>query len=311
MAEVSKANFLKKLKNRGGKSWKKARKTEGKAGGRQLPPGIKNGIAQLSSWKMGETEKEKDPYFIITGIVIEPEEEKGARATVMHFINENEYATVEENLSRLTSDMKLMGIDGVEDAEIEQLPDLLDEATKSDPPLFFHFNTTARRNKPGEIKVWIQGPADYDGEGVEAEDAEEEEAEEEGGDETPDTASMDRKALKALIKEKELDVKVTTGKSDDDLRAEINEALGIEAEEEEEEEEEAEEEAEEPEEEEEADAWEPQKGEIYAYKNGKEKKANFEVIKVTKAKKTVDLKDEKTGKVKPTGVSWDKLENAL
>lgn len=81
--------------------------------------------------------------------------------------------------------------------------------------------------------------------GGEAEEAEEEEAEE-GDDETltmADLEAMDRTALKKLIKDEELDVKVLKRHTDDEIRALIAEAAGIEADEEEgaeEEEEEAE-----------------------------------------------------------------------
>jgi hypothetical protein len=63
------------------------------------------------------------------------------------------------------------------------------------------------------------------------EDTAEDEAEDEA-EEGPDLAGMNRTALKKFIKDEGLEVKVTTGKKDDDLRAEVQEALDARAEEE-------------------------------------------------------------------------------
>jgi hypothetical protein len=82
-----------------------------------------------------------------------------------------------------------------------------------------------------------------------AAEAEEDEDEDED-DEDVDLESMDRKELKAFIKEEDLDVKVLRTDDEDDIRAKIEEAMG---EEEEEEEEDEEDEDEEDEDEEEAE----------------------------------------------------------
>lgn len=76
-------------------------------------------------------------------------------------------------------------------------------------------------------------------------DEEEEEDEEEAEDEHPDIDAMSRKELKALIEEEELEIKVLKKDSDDDVRAKIREAWGVEEDEEEEEEDEEEEDEEE------------------------------------------------------------------
>jgi hypothetical protein len=71
----------------------------------------------------------------------------------------------------------------------------------------------------------------------EEEDEEEDEPEEEADEEEDDLADLSRAELKALIKEEGLEVRVTTKKSDDDLREEIRTARGAEDEEADEEEE--------------------------------------------------------------------------
>jgi hypothetical protein len=71
----------------------------------------------------------------------------------------------------------------------------------------------------------------------EPDDEPEEEEEEEDGDEGVDLDELDRKALKAFIKDNELDITVKKGMSDDDIRAAITEATSEDDDEEEPEEE--------------------------------------------------------------------------
>ncbi len=78
----------------------------------------------------------------------------------------------------------------------------------------------------------------------EDDEEEEEDAEEEEEDESIDLSTLDRNALKRLIKENELEIRVLKSHSDDDIRAAIAEALGGDEEEEEEEDEEDEDEEE-------------------------------------------------------------------
>jgi hypothetical protein len=86
----------------------------------------------------------------------------------------------------------------------------------------------------------------FDADSVEeAEEEEGEEAEEEEGEEL-ELDELDRADLKAVIKEYDLDIKVTRSMDDDDIRAAITEAMGEEEPEEEEPEEEEEEELEAP-----------------------------------------------------------------
>jgi hypothetical protein len=106
------------------------------------------------------------------------------------------------------------------------------------------------RNEDGEYrprvgKLLALGESPEDDEAEEEEEPDESEAEEE--EDAVDLDDLDRAALKKLIKDESLEVKVTKGKSDDDLRKEIAEAMGAEAEEEEPEEEPEEEEEEEDE----------------------------------------------------------------
>jgi hypothetical protein len=72
-------------------AWKKARNVEAKArGGGGLPPRLKNAVCRLSSYKLASTQR-GDPYFTLTGIVEDPPELKGRRASFMWFINDSEW----------------------------------------------------------------------------------------------------------------------------------------------------------------------------------------------------------------------------
>jgi len=159
MAEKTKSSVLAKFKRTVGKSWNKSRKTEAQARGQSLPPGIRNGVAKLSSYKIDETQN-GDPYFALTGTVVEPEDHEGRKATVTHFINDSEWATAEECLERLISDLKLLGVEGLDEADIDDLEELIKSAV--DEEKHFYFNT-AESGKKKQVRVYIQGPAeDFD-----------------------------------------------------------------------------------------------------------------------------------------------------
>lgn len=155
MAEVTRAKFMQKLKGRSKGAWSQVRNTEAKARGRMLPGGIQNGIANLSSFKLGETTS-GDPFVTITGIVTEPPECEGMRATSMFFLNENQYATFKDNYEVFCSGLQLLGIETSKIAEDDILK-ALEERCKEAPA--YYFNTQAQRNGQG-VNVYIQGLVD-------------------------------------------------------------------------------------------------------------------------------------------------------
>jgi len=168
---ASKAKLLNKLKRTAKGAWNKARETEGKARGSQLPGGIVKGVAKLTSWKLDE-DKNHNPYFVISGTVKEPEEFEGLRASVMHFISESQYATVEEKLEKLASDIQLLGGE-TDGADLDELPTILGDLVEAGPHFFYNTSEFKRNDGSVSVSVFIQGLAD------EWEDDEEEEPEEE------------------------------------------------------------------------------------------------------------------------------------
>lgn len=179
---VNRSKIMADIKNRGKGTFQRVKKTEAKAGGQGLPPGIKDGIAKISSWKVDKTKMKKDdkgrvtggdPYFTITAICVEPTEFDGVkcdgkRATFMYFLNETEYNTFEENYEKFCNDLQLMGIDTHKMKDDDEIPAALDKHCKGDNYIFF--NTTARRNKPGEVNYYVQGVCDsYSGDTPETE----------------------------------------------------------------------------------------------------------------------------------------------
>jgi len=272
---ASKAKLLNKLKRKAKGAWNKARETEGKARGSQLPGGIVKGVAKLTSWKLDE-DKNHNPYFVISGTVKEPEEFEGLRASVMHFISESQYATVEEKLEKLASDIQLLGGE-TDEADLDDLPNILADLVEAGPHFFYNTSEFKRNDGSVSVSVFIQGLAeDWD-----EEDSEEEEPEEE--------AEEDEEEYEEEYEEEEEEVE--------------------EDEEEEASEEEDEEEEGEDEEAEEEEDWEPEKAEIYLYKaTPRGKPQECKVTAVQKRAQTVNLQrlsDKKAFK----GIEWDKLQD--
>ena len=167
---VDRSKIMADIKNRGKGTFQRVKKTEAKAGGSGLPPGIRDGIAKVSSWKLDKTKLKKneqtrkvtggDPFFTITAICVEPKEFdgvkcEGKRATFMYFLNETEYSTFEENYEKFCNDLQLMGIDTTKMKSDDEIPTALDKLCKGENYIFF--NTSARRNKPGEVNYYVQG----------------------------------------------------------------------------------------------------------------------------------------------------------
>lgn len=315
MAKVNKSQLLAKMKKRAKGAWSRARSTEAKARGSTLPGGITRGVAQFTSYKF-DADKKGNPYFMLTGIVKEPAEFAGCRATVFHGIRETQTKTVEDKLDALSADIQLLGGE-TEGTDIDDLPGILDGLVKEKP--HFYYNTWQPEGQ--QTMVFIQGLAD-DWEPEDDEDAEEE-PEEEDDEEEGEEGEEDPEAEEEEPEE------------EDDEPAEDEEPEEEDDEEEPEDDEEEEPEPEpkpkgkpktgkpaekpaskpkpkpkkEPEPEPEPE-WEPAKGEVYLYKfSPKSKAEEAEITAVDTKTKTVSVKRVKDGKGFK-GVKWDALEGA-
>lgn len=157
-AATSRTAFMNRLKKRAKGGWAASRKKEAKRKGERLPDGIINGVAKLAAYK-AELDKKGNPYFMIQGVVVEPEDCTGRKATTFHFIRENKNKTVDDKLDELSSDLQLLGID-TEGLDIPDIPKALEEKVAENP--FYNFNTWKPDN--GDTMVFIQGlvPDDYE-----------------------------------------------------------------------------------------------------------------------------------------------------
>lgn len=169
---MDRGKWLTKFKKQTKGGWKKASEAEAKAKGSRLPDGIVNGVAILTSYKLAETKK-GNPYVAITGIVQEPDNCKGLRATIMHFIQESEQKSIQDKLDQLSSDIQLLGCETAGCTE-DQMIERLDARCKEKPA--FLFNTW--QPDGGDTMVFIQGLAEGEYE-VSEEDLEQVEGEEE------------------------------------------------------------------------------------------------------------------------------------
>lgn len=305
-AATEKAKIIAKLKAKAKGSWKKVKDKAPKVRTQGLPPGIKNGVARFVSYDLGETKKDKDPYFKLNFVCVRPEEHLGRRFSVFHFINDSEYATVEDNLENLSGDIQHLGGDTSASNDVPDICPILDECAENKP--FIKFDTWAKKSNGETAYAIKEGVTDED----ELEELTNEVPEEEVEDEEeakPAKKSSKATPNKAKKKSKPVEEEV------EEEEEEESEDEEVEDEEDTEEDEEADEEESEDEEEgsdEEGDDFEPALEDIYGYKDpklGKKAKTeDCEVIKVTKKTRTVDLKHVKSKKVFKA-VSWDDLES--
>lgn len=303
-------------------------------GGGDLPEGIDGGVAQLveckfDTYKKGKTEGEY--FFYAAGIVKTPTVHNGIRVEglrtqvgpePMCATPDRSRKTIEEHLDWVLNELRKLGVDTAE-MDLDDLETTC-EALKEDQP-FFRFRTwkgdpTDQFPNPRVNHQWkgvcefdeeataeeaVEDETDEAEEEAEEEEPEEEEAEEEEeGEEAGEAEDLEALGEAADADDEDAQVRLTElaegqGITTDDYEtwAEVAAALveGEGAEEEEEEEEEAEED------------WEPQAEEVYGYKAPKTRKAvDHEVVRVNKAKQTVDLKNTDTGKV-VRGVAWADL----
>ena len=181
-----KSKLMNKLKKTAKGSWKRSREKAPQAKGSQLPGGIIRGVAQLSSYKFDE-DKNGNPYFFLTGVVKEPEELAGCKASAQHFIKETQQKSVQDKLDGLSSDLQLLGAQ-LEGTNIDDIPGIIADLVKQKP--HFLFNTVSFKDDQGErTYVFIQGLA----EGWEDsdDDAESEDEEDDDGDDEDDVDTPD------------------------------------------------------------------------------------------------------------------------
>lgn len=277
---------------------KKAKDAEPNIRGQQLPGGITNGIAQFTKFKI-DIGKNKYPYVMLTGIVVQPEEHKGARAQVSHFLSPPKSKlgkSLPEKWERLFSDLQILGINTHEMDQDDVLPEVfmaLKDLAEEKP--LFTFNTWRPSGEDSDTMVFIQkllseDEAESYSEGdMYAEDDEAEEDEEEEDEETEDDDEEE-------------------GEEEDDEAEEEDEETEEEEDDEETDDESDEDESEEDDEEEDED-WAPEKGEVYGYRiNSKSSPFPCEVTSVSVKKETVNLKRQKDGK-EFKAKSWDSLED--
>lgn len=169
MAEMNRSQILNKLKTKAKGGWKKARQVEAKArGGGGFPPGLKGIVAVCREYKLGATKDKQDPYFTLTAIVVEPPELAGRRATFSWFINDSEYATVQDNLDQLSNDIQLIYTETLPE-ELDGILDVMKEICERGVHLTFKTGQPRKNNKPPNL--FIEGLAEgYEDDPKEAND---------------------------------------------------------------------------------------------------------------------------------------------
>jgi len=157
MSNVSQSKVMSKLKAKAKGAWNRARKVEAKGrGGGGFPPNLKNLVAVCQSYAFKET-KQGDPFIQLNGVVKDPEELQGRKAVFMWFINESDWATIEDNLNQLSNDLQLLGLEMPED--LADLPPLL--ADICERGVHFLFNTGGQpKNTSKTPRLYIQGLAE-------------------------------------------------------------------------------------------------------------------------------------------------------
>lgn len=146
-----------KMKAQSKGAHKKVRHEEPVVGG-QLPGGITGGVGRFVDYKFGDKDGKISVSF--SGVVVTPEEHAGARFTVMHFLSESEYNSIEEAYQKFYGDLQLLGIDTRDDdhEDLAQIfADLEDLKTER---RFFKFNSWNSGKQGARTRIFIQGLPD-------------------------------------------------------------------------------------------------------------------------------------------------------
>ena len=155
MATAKKSKLINKLKKKSKGAWKRSKKVEAKAKGRQLPGGLENAVAKLVDYKFDE-DKNHNPYFQLIGTVVEPEEYKGMRCVISHFIAESQTKTVEDKLDGLSNDLQLFGVETT-GLDIGEIPEAIEALVEEGP--FFLFRTW-KPDEDRQAMVFLGGLAE-------------------------------------------------------------------------------------------------------------------------------------------------------
>jgi hypothetical protein len=161
--QMSASQLMNKLKTKAKGAYKEARNVEPKARVGGFPPNLRGLVAACSNYRFAATSK-GDPMFQLTGIVLDPEEYQGRRATKMWFINDTEWSTASENLEDFCNDLKLILGDSDVGYGPGELPDREEDLLTVLKELcemgaVFLFDTGRERDK-GSPNILITGKPD-------------------------------------------------------------------------------------------------------------------------------------------------------
>lgn len=338
---TSGSGLLAKLGAAGAKAFNNHKTDETEfGGGGNLPPGINNGIAQLTSCKFAKYKDDVSNkalkgqyYFMAMGTVISPDRHEGRRvAGLTTKIGPEPLCetpgrsreSTEDHLAWVLNELRKLGVDTseLEFEDLESTAAALEEAAPH-----FEFNTwETEANEQYGARTWEKwnGIVDYEASEEEQEDeveedSEEEEAsEEEDSEEESEEEDVDYKSLARKADKGDEDAQTTLTEAATELGYEEDEiqsaknwlavAKMIEAgpkEEEEEEEEESEDEE-----------WSPSKGDVVSYKpiDPKTKKpvkraVECEIVLINK-NGTLTLKNMDDGKTKYQNVDAEDVTPA-
>lgn len=301
---VTSNKALLKLKAKAKGAWNRSRKKEPKAAMGNLPPNVQGGVARFSSYKI-DLDKKGDPYVVLTGIALEPENVQGKRVSKTHFIKAGKETTVEDKLDKLCSDLQLISGESLDEVDLDAISEFLDSLAKDKP--YYGFNTWLGRATKAfpnpQVQINIEGPVEWEGEEPEEEE-EEEEVDEDTDDEEEDEEEEETpKRTKKPVKKAAAKSSASGGKKPPKKKT----AKAEEEDEPEDEEEEDEEDVDNDEDEEGEEASLPAKGDIYLFKpKGKKEAIEVKVVLVNEDESTVKVKEVEGGRLHPD-VPFDKL----
>jgi hypothetical protein len=163
MADISQSDFLNKFNRRSKGAFDNARKKKPKVRGRSLPGGLEGVIGRVTTVKLGETQTKGDPYVIVGGSVVEPEDYQGYPWSVFHMIAETEYTSIDEAIENLCSDLQFLGIETSADEfdERQMVKDL--NALAEEKPLV-EFNTWKGNRENSKVRIYLEGIVEEDAE---------------------------------------------------------------------------------------------------------------------------------------------------
>ena len=285
---------------------------ETKFGMVDLPGGIKNGVAELSTCRFGQVDKEGPnkgkPYFLAEAIVVSPAYAvdpvsktkvkcKGLRTSIFVPLYDQPKkkgskgpSSFDDFYSILLNELRKMGVN-TKDLEVDDLESVCDELLKESPKILFSTRLGKATKEYPDPKVF------HSWNGL----AEEGDGEDEDEEETDDDSEEEEEEEEESEDEEEGDDSEEEEEEEED------------SEEEEEGDEEVSEEEEEEEEESEEEEWEPRRGGTCLFKpldpktKKKSRKAvECEIKALNKRAGTADLKNLETNKLYK-GVSVEEL----